>query len=157
MAEPALIIQHLIGKPVSHVWQGHGSALLLEFGELYPSRNQTGQPTGEVTLMINWSWRIEGARSILGGSWSSERRWPGLFRRLLGGTVDEVSFFGVLPEILVSLASGLRVASFMTAEGQPDWAIIAHKPNLGSLHVKRGKLQVEPPSLQTPREASSAA
>ena len=140
----------LVGKAVSHVWRGHGSAIFLEFGKLTPSTRQDktpGQPIGELSLMIEWSWRIERPKSILGGSWSSEGRWPGMFEKLKGATVSEVQFYGQLPEICISLSSGLRVASFMTAEGQPEWALISRLPKIGSLCVKRGSLYVEPPNL----------
>lgn len=139
-------IHSLIGKPVSHVWRGYGSALFLEFGELTPRKRLSGAegiPDGELTLMIEWSWRIENPRSILGGSWSSERRWSGMFKRLVGNNVTGVEFFGTLPEIAVSLSSGLRVVSFMTAEGQPSWTLFARNPNLGTLCVSRGRLCVK--------------
>lgn len=141
-------IEALQGKSVAHVWRGHGSAIFLEFGALTKRTRRdgtAGQSCGEFTLMIEWSWRIERPQSILGGSWSSERRWPSMFKRLIGSEVARVDFQGPLPEISLSFSNGLRVASFMTAEGQPSWALIARCPNLGSLSVKRGKLYVEPP------------
>jgi hypothetical protein len=140
----------LIGKAVSHVWRGHGSAIFLEFGKLTLSTKKgkaPGQPVGELSLMIEWSWRIERPKSILGGSWSAEGRWPEMFEKLKGATVSEVHVCGELPEICVSLSNGLRVASFMTAEGQPEWALISRRPKLGNLCVKRGALYVEPPNL----------
>lgn len=149
MSVAAPFFAALIGKPISHVWRGHGSAIFLEFGELTPTTRRNGapgQPDGELTLMIEWSWRIERPRSILGGSWSSEGRWPGMFEKLKGATVSWVQVNGQLPEICVALSNGLRVASFMTAEGQPEWALILRRPNLGSLCVKRGTLCVEPPT-----------
>lgn len=140
----------LIGKLVSHVWRGHGSAIFIEFGEL-TTRNKedknTTQPFGELSLMIEWSWRIERPKSILGGSWTSERRWPGMFKKLKGSTVTNVEVYGHIPEVCVSFSNGLRITSFMTAEGQPEWAIISHKENIGNLCVKKGMLYVESPIL----------
>lgn len=144
----APFIDALKGKPVTHAWRGHGSAIFLEFGALTERGRRdgtSGQPYGEITLMIEWSWRVERPRSIFVGSWSSERRWPSMFRRLIGCQVTQVDFPGSLPEISLSLSNGLRVVSFMTAEGQPSWALIARRPELGSLCVQRGKLYVEPP------------
>jgi len=135
----------LRGKSLSNVWRGHGSALFLEFGRLTETRIRNGtegESVGEVSLMIEWSWRIESRNSILGGSWSNERHWPALFKQLVGRKVKSVELFGHLPEIAVSLSNGLRVVSFMTADGQPSWAIIGHRPPIGSLAVKRGKLHV---------------
>lgn len=111
--------QALTGKPVSHVWHGHGSALFLEFGELTPHIRRDGSfgnPTSEITLMIEWNWRIERPKSILGGSWSSARRWPCMFEKLKNATVTTVKFFGALPKIEVSLSNGLKFVLFMTAE-----------------------------------------
>lgn len=147
MVEEKIFIKVLLGKPVSYVWRGHGSALFLEFGHLTKRRKRRdgslNNPCGEMTLMIEWGWRIERPKSILGGCWSSERRWPSMFSRLIGGKVVGVEIFGALPEILVSLSNGLRVASFMIAEGQPEWALITRQPQLGTLCVKRGNLYVE--------------
>lgn len=139
-------IKALIGKRVSYVWRGYGSAIFLEFGKHTKSRmrdGSPGNPKGEMTLMIEWSWRIERPKSILGGCWSSERRWPSMFKRLVGGKVTGVEIFGSLPEIAVSLSNGLRIVSFMVAEGQPEWALISRQPDIGSLTVKRGNLHVE--------------
>ena len=149
MVDTTPFVNSLVENVVSHVWRGAGSALFLEFGKLSESSKHTGKPgnpSGEITLMIEWSWRIERPRSVLGGSWSSEGRWPSMFQQLLGNRVEAVEFFGVLPEIAVSFSNSLRVVSFMTTEGQPSWSLIAHSPALGSLGVRRGRLHVEEPT-----------
>lgn len=139
-------VQALHGQTLSRAWRGYGSAIFLEFGSLHPRTRHdgtVGQPEGDFTLMIEWSWRVERPRSILIGSWSSDRRWPLVFERMSGTTVTAVEFQGHLPEIVVSLSNGLRVAAFMTAEGQPAWSLCARRPALGCLGVKRGRLHVE--------------
>lgn len=137
----------LIGKQISHVWRGFGSALFLEFGELsdkgFRRDGSKRNPAGEISLMIEWSWRIEKPRSILGGSWSPDGKWPVMFKKLLGSTVIDISISTGLPELILTLSSGLKLKSFMTAEGQPAWAIITRSPNLGTLQVKSGRLFVE--------------
>ena len=137
----------LIGKQISHVWRGFGSAIFLEFGELsYDGlliNDSNRNPNGEVTLMIEWSWRVEKIRSIMGGSWSSDRKLLGMLKKLLGLTVVDVKISAGLPEIILLLSNGLKLQSFMTAEGQPGWAIITRSPNLGTLHVKGGRLCIE--------------
>ena len=63
------------GLVLAHVWRGHGSALFVELGALTPRLRRDGspgEPKGEIGLMIEWSWRIEDARSIICGSWSDE-------------------------------------------------------------------------------------
>lgn len=146
MVDPAPFMEALVGKPVSHVWQGMGSAIFIEFGQLTTRQRRDGEPGqlyGELTLMIKWSWRFERNYSILGGSWSSPRRWPGMYRKLIGSTVSKVEIFGYLPEIVVSLSNGLRIVSFMTAESQPEWTVLTRNPFIGHLCVKRGRLFID--------------
>ena len=79
-----------IGLPVSHVWQGYGSAIFLEFGRTQTGRRRDGSPgnpRGEWSLMIQWSWRIEGKRRIWCGSSSDRTRWP----KHLGGSRERGS------------------------------------------------------------------
>lgn len=146
MVDPSPFIDALVGKVAAHVWRGHGSALFIEFGELTPSKRRNGtegNPEGELTLMIEWSWRVERPQSILGGSWSSVGKWPGMFKQIIGATVESVQIFGRLPEISVGLSNGLHVVSFMTAEGQPEWSVLTRKPFIGHLGVKRGRLAID--------------
>lgn len=70
-----------------------------------------------------------------------------MFKQLKGSTVTNVQVYGHIPEVCVFLSNGLRITSFMTAEGQPEWAIISHKENIGNLCVKNGALYLEPPTL----------
>lgn len=138
----------LVGLPVSHVWQGHGSAIFLEFGTLTPSTRTRRDgslcnPTGELGLMIEWSWRIEGKRSILCGSWAEKRCWPRALACLAKASVINVALFGRLPELDPALSNGAHVVSFMTAQGEPAWTLFDRR---GSecrwLQVQRGRLCV---------------
>jgi hypothetical protein len=146
LVDPQPFFDKLLGKTVSHVWRGYGSALFIEFGELAPRKRRNGEdgnPIGELTLMVEWSWRFERQHSILGGSWSSEKKWPGMFKRLIGAYVTNVEIFGHLPEISISLSNGFRVATFMTSEGQPDWVLLTRNPFIGHLCVERGRLKID--------------
>lgn len=146
MVNPEPFITALIGKTASHVWNGHGSAIFVEFGMLTDktkSDDTKGNPEGEITLMVEWSWRIEKKHSILGGSWSSNKKWPGFFKKTQGASIIAVDIFGNIPEISISLSNGLRVVSFMTAEGQPEWALLTRNPFIGHLCVKRGRLKID--------------
>src|SRR5438046_2641291 len=108
----------LIGMPVSHIWRGHGSALFLEFGNLSNNVGGDGkvrEPTGELGVMIEWSWRIEHAQSILCGSWSDEALWQPTFDRLLGRVIVGVDLFARIPELTIAFKGNLHLASFMTA------------------------------------------
>ncbi len=75
-------------------------------------------------MIIEWSWRIEGKCRIWGGSWSDEERWERMFPRLKNARVAAVTLTGRLPEIGIALDNGLHVVSFMTAEGDPEWALL---------------------------------
>jgi len=139
-------VSPLIGLPVSHIWNGYGSAIFLEFGLLTPSTRRRrdgspGNPKGQFTLMIEWSWRIEGKRRIWGGSWSEAEQWTKLLPRLKDANVISISLIGRLPEVAVALSNGLHLASFMTAEGDPEWAILTRRGDeTFSVSVKAGRL-----------------
>jgi len=139
----------LIGLPLSHLWRGYGSAIFLEFGRLTPStrtrRDGTPHnPRGEFGLMIQWSWRIEGFRSILCGSWSEEPLWEPTFDLLRNKAVAELSVVGRLPEIVVALSESLYVSSFMTAEGDPQWSLFDRRDaTLSTLSVQEGRLKLD--------------
>src|SRR5690242_19547379 len=82
----------LLGLPVSSASRGHGSALFLELGVLRATeaslRRASDAPPpperGEVYVIIEWSWRVERARSIEVGSWSTDARIDAGIKRLAG-------------------------------------------------------------------------
>jgi hypothetical protein len=88
--------------------------------------------------MIEWSWRVERARSIEVGSFSSERRIEAGIARLSRARIKAVDIAGRLPELVVELSDGRRIHSFMTAEGQPAWALFL--PDRSWVTVERGAL-----------------
>ncbi len=119
-------VSPLIGLPVAHAWRGYGSAIFLEFGVLTPRvrlDGSPGEPQGEMGLMIERSWRIEGRRSILCGSWSNEARWPRALACLTKAKVVGATTFGRLPEIDLALSTEVHVVSLMTAAGNPTWVL----------------------------------
>jgi hypothetical protein len=127
------LVSPLLGLPISYLWQGHGSAIFLEFGTLRPHFLKNGKllnhPCGDWTLGIEWSWRIEGKRRIWCGSGSEKERQSRVFSRLLGAKVKSVSLYGRLREIELSLSNGLRIVSFSTVEGNPEWGLIQRNKN----------------------------
>lgn len=132
----------LKGQTLTAVCRGYGSAIFLEFGRLTKQFRRDGSPTkprGEITIMIEWSWRIEDETSILGGSWSEESDWEAIFTSLVGRTVENISVFGRLPELSVALSGGRYVSSFMTSDDQPAWTVFL--PTEGSR--KRRAIAVE--------------
>ena len=73
--------------------------------------------------MIQWSWRVERARAVEVGSWSSERRINAGITRLTGSRISDITIDGRLPELVLALTGKRWVHSFMTADGQPEWTV----------------------------------
>ncbi len=147
-----LFSKALRGLPLSHVWRGYGAALFLEFGTLrqhFLPDGAAGHPMGQMGLMIQCCWRIEGSRTILCGSSSDESKWARFFDMLLQGTVTDVSLFGRLPEIDVSLSNRMHVVSFSTTDGQPQWALF-HRELCSSVASKNGALVIESADTSRP-------
>jgi hypothetical protein len=73
--------------------------------------------------MIEWSWRVEGPRSIRFGSWSTDTKIDHGLPRLAGRRVRDVTLEGRIPELVVALSGGVWVHSFATVEPQPRWVL----------------------------------
>ena len=73
--------------------------------------------------MIEWSWRVENMRSILLGSWSSDRKVNNQLPKLTGKIIKNIRITGRLPEIEIELENNQWIHSFQTSEGQPAWCI----------------------------------
>ena len=115
-------ISELKGAIVSHAWKGHGSAIFLELGNL--ENNPRGNnPNGEQTIMIEWSWRVEDENSILVGSWSESENIDRVPKLLIGSKIENICFFGRLPELNIQLNNSHWLLTFMTEKGNPEWSI----------------------------------
>jgi hypothetical protein len=122
----------------NYVWRGAGSAIFVEFGVLHRVLGQDGlprlrldgkpmTPNGDWTLMIEWSWRIEGPRAVSAGSWSSEAEINRVLRKLLHAHVVRVETFGKIPEICISLSNNKSILSFVTVKGDPVWSLMRRR------------------------------
>lgn len=132
---------------MSHVWEGYGTALFLEFGVLTPrpprSDGSPSNPDGEMGLMLEGGWRLEGRRSILCGSATDAARWQRALGRLRGATVIGATLVGRLPEIDLELSTGWHVVSQTTTGGGPRWTLFDHRgAGCRWLTVEHGRLQV---------------
>lgn len=121
----------LISLPITHVWQGYGSAIFLEFGALTPSTRvrrdgSLYNPRGEMGLGLDCGWRIEGKRSILCGSSTDDPRLKRVLTYLTKATIAEATLFGRLPEIDLTLSNGMHVASLTTHQSDPGWTLYDH-------------------------------
>jgi hypothetical protein len=136
----------LSGQPISYLWRGYGSAVFIELGDLTPRTNRDGtpgHPEGQVSLGVEWSWRIEEDAAIVCGSWSEEDLWEPSFARLRDAQVGSVKLFGGLPEVELTTGEGVRFLSFSTTEGQPQWYLVdrrADPPRWFS--VREGRLHL---------------
>jgi hypothetical protein len=139
----------LSGRPISYLRRGYGSAVFIEFGELTPKVNRdgsAGHPEGEVSLGVEWSWRIEDESDIVCGSWSEEEIWEENFARLRDNRVRALSLFGRLPEVELVTGNGIRFLSFSTTDGQPRWHVVDRRTGpahwftvrAGQLHLGNG-------------------
>jgi hypothetical protein len=140
------LVKPMIGLPVSRAWRGHGSACFLEIGELHDLQLPSGKVSakGEFGVMIEWSWRIESSRSIVCGSWSTEREINNGIESLSNSSVEEISTSNRLPEIAVRLSNKRWLQSFCTTGGQPRWTIfLRHFDNTVWITVMSGKLILE--------------
>jgi len=139
----------LVGLPITHVWRGYGSALFIEFGSLRPVTKRdgsSGNPEGEVSLGVEWSWRIEDRAAIRCGSWSEEDLWEPALDGLRNARISRCELFGALPEVAVTTDGGIRFLSFSTTDGQPQWHLVDRRTDAprwftvreGQLHLGDG-------------------
>jgi hypothetical protein len=137
----------LVGKPLSHIWLGQGTALFMEFGRLTPVTlhdGRRGNAIGELGVMIEWNWRIENAATIICGSGSEAALRETTFKNIQGCHVVDVELVGRLPELTIALADNFYVSSFMAAEGDPRWALFDRCfSKLRTLHVMSGIVSLE--------------
>ena len=158
------LVEPLLGLKLSKAQRGYGSALVLDFGKLRREpalpRPRTATPTarlrGEASVLIEWSWRVERARSIEAGSWSTEAGINACVAGLAGHRLTAIDVAGRLPELVLGLSDGRRVQSFMTAPGQPEWALFLLDGSW--VCVERGRLvqDVQNQRSATPRRPRSA-
>lgn len=142
----AELVRPALGLVLSHAWRGHGSALFLELGRLRHSveerrdhpRGSVPQPMGAYGVMIQWSWRVERARSIQFGSWSNERRLMAGIPALAGTRLEAAALVGRLPELQLALSDRRWLQSFMTSDGQPEWTFFLCDGSW--LTVERGRV-----------------
>jgi hypothetical protein len=120
--EAERIASQLTGQKLTHVKRGYGTALLIETGDLHHHPEQD-YLQGEYGIMLEWSWRLEDDRHIVCGSWSNDEIINSVPQLLTGITIESVAFTQRIKELYITLSNGLWLASFMTADGNPEWSI----------------------------------
>ena len=116
----------LVGLEISRAWIGYGTAAILELGALRDETSPEGKTfqKGEATLMVGWSWRVEGPAAVLFGSTSTRRQVAEGLTTLESSMLTSISVDGPLPELTLELSNGMRVRSFMSADGDPEWLVM---------------------------------
>ena len=126
-------------QEITRVWRSVGTAIFIELGNL--SSTKKNHLKGEMSLSVEWSWRIEGKNSILGGSFSEDDEISKTLNLLKGRRIIFIEYFSRLKEILVHLEGEIWLASFATEQGNPQWKA---KNKAGEwLFVRKGKYIVE--------------
>jgi hypothetical protein len=118
------LMMPFIGLPVTRCFRGGGTAVVMDFGDLFEVDSGPRRPSlrGRAHLLVEWSWRVEGPRSIRFGSWTTDRRMENGLRGLEGKSIVSIGLDGRLPELVIELSGKVWFHSFHTAEGQPQWA-----------------------------------
>lgn len=136
----------LIDERIAYLWRGYGSAIFIEFGELTQTKNRDGSrghPEGQVSLGVEWSWRMEDDATIICGSWSEDDLWEPSLARLRDRRVKSIKLFGRLPEIELSTDRGDRFLSFSTTDGQPQWHLVDRRTEVAQwFSVRNGGLHL---------------
>lgn len=116
----------LVGLNVSRAWIGYGTAAILELGTLREETGADGRSfqKGEATLMVGWSWRVEGPRAVVFGATSTRRQVSEGLATIEGKTLSAITVDGKLPELTLDLSNGMRMRSFMSADGDPEWLVM---------------------------------
>lgn len=143
-------LELLTGLTISHVWIGHGSALFLELGilsERIKRDGSIGNPQGEITVIVDFDWRVERKKSIMGGSHDERKHCIALSCKLLGAMIKTARVVGRIPELEIELSNNLWVSTFSHDKGQPTWAVMFKALKLGTLCVKRGCLVLDERAL----------
>lgn len=134
------LTQPLIGLAVSLPWQGYGTAIFLELGELTPTvpGRRLRYALGEACIAVEWDWRIEAGNAVLYGSSSSRPTIASGIGPLKGKTIDSMSLVGQVPELVVRFSNGHCLRSMVMTAGDPQWSV--RQPSGDYLRAKAGAL-----------------
>ena len=116
----ANLISSLKGERISHAWKGHGSAVFLELGKLADSGRN---PRGDSTIALEWDWRIEDTREIIGGSTASNAKIADLVRYLNGQKISSIDVSDPPHELCITLNDKTRIRTISASSGSPRWTI----------------------------------
>ena len=120
-------VKQIEGYKISHAWLGHHSCLFLELGNLTEGKSKkdgsSGNSIGEITVCLDFCWRIEKKRSIYIGTGESKRRLLNAISKIVNTTIVSVTTIGRLSELQIELSNNLWLTTFERYGGQPSWDI----------------------------------
>jgi hypothetical protein len=154
-AEFAAVAGPLVGLQISRAWIGYGTAAILELGTLRDETTPDGRSyqRGEATVMIGWSWRVEGPRAVVFGATSTRRQVSEGLAAIEGKLLANILIDGSLPELSIELSNGLRLRSFMCADGDPEWLVML--ADGGAVFVENRELRHAPEGEPTEPDISA--
>ena len=120
------MIRPLVGMPVSRVWNGGASALFLELGDLQPwdTGRRRRSKRGEVTLQIEWNWRVQTRTKILVGSDQSNWAINKYIRRLKGLEIVAIALDDeVKNDLIVQFSEEIQLQTSRLTSGDGEWLI----------------------------------
>jgi len=123
LAEANLLVQPLVGLPVSMPWKGYGSAIFLELGNLVQPKRSRHHPNGEANISIEWDWRVEEGSTVKYGSSNSRPDIKCGIEGLRGVSIEEILIHGQVPELLIQFSNAQRLVSSVMVTGDPAWSI----------------------------------
>jgi hypothetical protein len=138
-------IKEIEGYEISHVWLGHASCLFLELGALTQGNprkdGSIGNSKGEITVCLNFCWRIEKKKSICIGTGASIKRLQNAIKELINTKIISAQTVGRLSELHIELSNNLWLTTFEQYSSQPSWSIHIRNPEEKEIEVKAGRLR----------------
>jgi len=115
------LVRPLNGMRVSRAWNGYGSAICLDLGELHeePAGNRSSL-CGEAAILIQWDWRAEFKAGVVVGSSSSRKSIKQFLERLEGRRINSVSLDDIGPELRIQFSNCIVIRSMVMHRADPQ-------------------------------------
>ena len=140
LTEANSLVQALVGLSVSLPWNGYGSAIALELGNLEPPKSSGYHSRGDACIFIEWDWRVEEGSTIQYGSSNSRLDIKRGLEGLRESSIDKLSIHGEVPELCIEFSNAQRLMTAAMVTGDPEWSI--KLPNKTWLSCERGVIYV---------------
>ena len=119
-------IQAVVGKKVTHIWRGYGTAIFIEVGVLTKDDSENN-PSGEFTIAIEGTWRLEEKDKVIYGADNDDVTLTKSIKCLEDLEVTNIKFFGRLKEIEIEFDNSIYLSSFAMNSGELEWSVRSNK------------------------------